>query len=326
MLCNDLGGDVISAPVKVFLDSLPQLAKSPSAIVAFCILAAGWLFIAARTVRNRQMLSKIAALPERDRLAVLQMEMGIPPLREGLTAEEFLRARLHTYYLLAFLSLIAAMTLIVSFRLPEPLPPSPSIDSTVAASREGTGSANLRTHKHCHSGLEIGQTRKYVESQLGPPPFTSSSVKGQTSYEFEDHHLVIVYAGEKVAAYGITALDSLYQNTCIGREAFDQLGSEPAYFNMSSRQYLYVEWIPGNTLSSGLVSQYFFFTNLGNDFGECTLHIVSREDAVQQLSLQSSEYVSERSRCRPNGIGFASHNLEGPEPIEVWIDPVELPL
>lgn len=82
---------------------LPEVAASPLAIAAYVGTLAAYVLVALRVTRHRHLLQHLTSLPEKDRLKALKGELGDGNLRSGITAEEWIRARIHRYYFLAFL-------------------------------------------------------------------------------------------------------------------------------------------------------------------------------------------------------------------------------
>ncbi|HLL04571.1 MAG TPA: hypothetical protein VK539_28565 [Myxococcaceae bacterium] len=93
------------------LKALPIVASSPAALVAYLVTIAAYAYSAARVVRNRGLLKHLATLPEGDRLKALEIEMGQPAVTGGISAEQWLRAKIHRYYFLAFV--VTTLTLIL---------------------------------------------------------------------------------------------------------------------------------------------------------------------------------------------------------------------
>ncbi len=91
--------------------ALPEVASSPLAFVAYLAVVGAWLVIALKVRRNRQLLAHLRELPAGDRLAALKAEMGSLPVPRELSAEQYLRARIHSYYFRGFLA--ACLTVVV---------------------------------------------------------------------------------------------------------------------------------------------------------------------------------------------------------------------
>jgi hypothetical protein len=96
------------------LQAIPEAAKSPLAFLAYSVALLAWVIISFRVARNKQLLRNLEKLPLGDRLIALQNEMGVLPLAEGLTPEQYLRSRVHRYYLLAFAMILGLIVFLAS--------------------------------------------------------------------------------------------------------------------------------------------------------------------------------------------------------------------
>jgi hypothetical protein len=121
---------------------------NPLALVALITMVVAWLILAFRIRRNAQLLAHLGKLPEKDRLKALELEMGHVPLKTGLSPEQWLRHRVHTYYFFGF-ALFCLFLLIflaiakfsnapelktgASISLHDPDPVKPEVEVTTAA-------------------------------------------------------------------------------------------------------------------------------------------------------------------------------------------------
>lgn len=103
--------------LKAFLDAIPAVASSPYGLAAYALATAAFVFFIWRVVRNKNLLEHIEKLPPKDRLRALEIEMGGARLAKGLSPEQWLRAKVQRYYLLAFLAICAAVVAIVALAL-----------------------------------------------------------------------------------------------------------------------------------------------------------------------------------------------------------------
>jgi hypothetical protein len=89
-----------------FLSSLfaaiPTAATSNAAFAAYTIAAVAYVLTMWRVVRNKNLLTHLRSLPPKDRLSALEMEMGGVRLSSGISPEQWVRSRIHKYYLIAF--------------------------------------------------------------------------------------------------------------------------------------------------------------------------------------------------------------------------------
>ncbi len=127
--------------IGAILRSLPQVATSPFAFVAYVLVVAAWLIVALRVKRNKNLLDALEKVPLEQRLAALQAEMGNVSPPKGFTAQQWLRSRIHTYYFYAFLALYLAVALmfIIAVAARPPASPPLTIESLKNASYEVDG-------------------------------------------------------------------------------------------------------------------------------------------------------------------------------------------
>lgn len=96
------------------LAALPAVATSWQAVVGYVALTAAFVVVSLKVTRNKNLLSKLKSLPEKDRARVLQMEMGTAYLSAGLSPEQWLQQQRQRYYFLGFLAgcvLVVALVL-----------------------------------------------------------------------------------------------------------------------------------------------------------------------------------------------------------------------
>jgi len=117
--------------IKDVLNSLPTVATSPLALIGYVVAIAAWVTIVLKVQRNKNVLSHLKDLPAKDRLQALKDEMGVVPLKEGLSPEQYLKSRIYLYKFLAFA--IICVTIVILFVVAitktshKPLPPQASI-------------------------------------------------------------------------------------------------------------------------------------------------------------------------------------------------------
>ena len=99
------------------LQALPHVAASPLAMFAYIISIGAYVVVALRVRRHKNLLEHLTALPEKDRLKALETELGATKFRAGISAEQWLRSRIHYYYYMAFLATCITIIIIVSLVL-----------------------------------------------------------------------------------------------------------------------------------------------------------------------------------------------------------------
>jgi hypothetical protein len=94
-----------------FFDALPLAASSPLALLGYLAALAASVALVWRVRRNRNLLDRIKDIPRGDRKDALQAEMGVV-LPKSISAEQWLRSRLHHFYFLGFVIVVLCLTLI----------------------------------------------------------------------------------------------------------------------------------------------------------------------------------------------------------------------
>lgn len=89
-------------------------ARSPQALVAYVAALAVWAVIMWKVKYAATGISHIKQFPAKDRIAALETWLGHPVrVKEGLTAEQYLRSRIHHYVFLGFLAVVVALLIVV---------------------------------------------------------------------------------------------------------------------------------------------------------------------------------------------------------------------
>jgi hypothetical protein len=97
-----------------FFSYVADAAKSPYAFAAYAMALAAWVVIAWRVQRYRVLLGHLSMIPESDRLEALRDEMGNPHGAEKMTAEQYLRSRIHIFLFVGYgLTIVAALVVVV---------------------------------------------------------------------------------------------------------------------------------------------------------------------------------------------------------------------
>jgi len=99
--------------LKVLIAGIPAAAASPYSLTAYGFALAAWVAVAFRVRRHSALLNSLGKLPPKDRLAALNAEIGAVKLTKGLSPEQWLRSRIHSFYLIGFLVLCATVVLLL---------------------------------------------------------------------------------------------------------------------------------------------------------------------------------------------------------------------
>jgi hypothetical protein len=105
-----------------FLQGLKTAALNPLAFVAYLAAIGAWLVLQLKVRRNKNLLEKISALPEKDRIIALREEMNIEVVPGGFTAEQRLRSKSHFYYVLVVIVLAAVIVILFAIAKFSPQP------------------------------------------------------------------------------------------------------------------------------------------------------------------------------------------------------------
>jgi hypothetical protein len=97
--------------------AIPHVVGDTRALIAYVVAVAGWIAVALKVQRNKNLLLHLKQLPDSDRLRALQMEMGAVPVPEGMTPTQFLAVRLQTYYFWAFVIFCVLLASIAALAL-----------------------------------------------------------------------------------------------------------------------------------------------------------------------------------------------------------------
>lgn len=98
--------------LNLLIEALPSAATNPYAFTSYVLLIVAWVVVAFRVKRNKQLLQNLQKLPEQDRLAALKLEIHGVELKEGITPEQWIKSKIHSYLFMGFLSLCLVATVI----------------------------------------------------------------------------------------------------------------------------------------------------------------------------------------------------------------------
>jgi hypothetical protein len=110
MLCKG-GGEMWAFLMKALM-AVPAAATSNLAVASYAITIAAYALTMWRVSRNRNLLENLKHLPKKDRLLALEIEMGGVRLAAGIDPEQWVRSRVHRYYLISFITGCATILII----------------------------------------------------------------------------------------------------------------------------------------------------------------------------------------------------------------------
>lgn len=177
------------------LRALRYAAGSPLAFVAYLFVVASWVVIAVFVNRDQNLLKNLKSLPERDRLAALKVQLGYVPVEGGLSAEQYLRSRLHKYYLVAFIvfcmALLALSAIAFSYRSPvSPTTTNPTPNQTSNQTTTGPNSPNIIGNQNSvyygvdrpYEGWLVAGNKPTPENRCGFPPGAAAYLGTNVAY------------------------------------------------------------------------------------------------------------------------------------------------
>ena len=100
-----------------FLSTIQVAATNPLAYGAYIATVLAWFLLGLRVQRHKILLDRLAQIPEKDRLTAIELEMGVVRVKGGITAEQWLRSRIHTYYIIGICVLCFTILIIASLAI-----------------------------------------------------------------------------------------------------------------------------------------------------------------------------------------------------------------
>ncbi|WP_297771566.1 hypothetical protein [uncultured Roseovarius sp.] len=95
------------------IQTLPDVAGSPLALVAYLATVSAVIFFWSRSARIKLLLSKLEKVPESDVADLIKHEMGAI-LPENISADEWLKSRRQSYYFYATLSILFVVIVVLA--------------------------------------------------------------------------------------------------------------------------------------------------------------------------------------------------------------------
>jgi hypothetical protein len=168
--------------LKSVVSSISRLATSPTSFLAYLVIVFVWVVIAIRVKRYKRILDNLEVLPSQDRLSLLQAEMKINVLKDGITPDQFVLSKIRLHYFLGTLLLTLALVLLLAVSITQRASPRNNSESlaflTVANGSSGEAFNNsviIRVRK-----IEFYEnTSSYkVLVTIESPGFSSTNMDG----------------------------------------------------------------------------------------------------------------------------------------------------
>jgi hypothetical protein len=111
VLAARAGGPLVEF-FKLAIGGIPAAASSQVAFASYVVAVLAYVLLSWRVVRNKNLLHHLRHLPPADRFRALQVEMGGVFLKEGISPEQWVQARIQRYYFIAFLFSVAVIAVV----------------------------------------------------------------------------------------------------------------------------------------------------------------------------------------------------------------------
>jgi hypothetical protein len=212
--------------INQILKGISTAASNPLAFVSYIVALIAWVLIRIRVGRNKNLLERLKDLPKADRLEALKAEMGVLPIREGLSPEQWIRSRINRYYFLGFVVLCAVFVILFAISayaaiFKEKLAPN-SVSDAIKTEVVISDQRLMRAVAE----VDLGVGNDFVISRLGPPRHTLQWNKTTTcsDYDFPFAKVGFIYDLNKVVFITIIAKRGDFHPDVIGRYGSDTQG------------------------------------------------------------------------------------------------------
>jgi hypothetical protein len=99
------------------LSAIPSAASNEYSLGAYALVICAYVITVWRVARNKNLLENLQKLPSKDRLSALEIETGGVRLAAGISPEQWVRSRIHKYYLFAFFATCAVAVAIAALAM-----------------------------------------------------------------------------------------------------------------------------------------------------------------------------------------------------------------
>ena len=154
--------------------ALPAAASSPLALAAYVVAVIAWVIVVWRVKRNKHLLANLDKLPENKRLDVLRLEMGVVNLKSGLSPEQYVRSRIHLYYLIGFgmICVLILLLFAISSSISKKKEGEASVDITLSQEKPGNNESAAAMELPPSDSIDFG-----VQSHLQKDSYASTAKK-----------------------------------------------------------------------------------------------------------------------------------------------------
>src|SRR5215467_13664113 len=107
---------MIMSQILPFLKAIPVAAKSPYALVAYCISGLLFILLIYKRTQINPVLRHVKDLPQKDRITAIETALGVK-LPTKISADQWLRNQQLQYGLFAFIALLVSIVTVIVIAL-----------------------------------------------------------------------------------------------------------------------------------------------------------------------------------------------------------------
>jgi hypothetical protein len=231
--------------------ALPHVLGDTRALIAYVVAVAGWVAVALKVQRNKNLLLHLRKLPEGDRLGALQMEMGAIPVPAGMTPTQYLTARVHSYYFWAFVIFCILIGIVsglaISYHPVTSNAISRGFQDAIEADRQrvaaNAANMNVQSSQTKIEALKLSRIPEYYIQEFGQPAKRWKDDDGEHLVWINDlYELDMSFVNGTSADYCVISQSSSFrpsvpgseEHVHLGEKALAELGGQYIYSNFGS--------------------------------------------------------------------------------------------
>ena len=238
--------------------ALPEAAHDNRALLAYTIASIAWVVVSLKVTRNKNLLKSIEKLPESQRLEALRMEMGATPVTRGVSPAQFLKARIHTYYFWAFITLCALVLLIFGIAVAgrqrvTPADIGNAFSQALKDEHKDAEAERINALADKISRLDLLQSPSYLTEQFGQPNHIEKTKHFQRFIWNQPlFWLIVEFSDQGSTDYVFTSKDNRlrpsvpWSDIRLGDVSFASTETSPIWANMSAKVFEFASAEGGN--------------------------------------------------------------------------------
>jgi hypothetical protein len=245
------------------LGQLRNAASSNRALAAYAIVCISWVIVSIRVIRDKNLLKHIEKFPLRERPEVWRTQLAGLPLREGLSPEQFLRSRIHSYLFWAFLIACAAVVTVCVIAGVDHKASQDSLHSVIDSLNQKSKASDedpIKVLTDKLNQLDLGESPQFLIQLFGNPNYVQTAPDAQRLiWSQPSFWLVVEVSDSKATSIVFTSRDrKLHPNIPFDKDielgttsfadlqTWKGLGYVPFDFGFSSKDFEFVSANPDN--------------------------------------------------------------------------------